>query len=123
MFKSIRKFLKPRKNLRIFIDVVGVIIIWRGIWGIFDIFVFPNNPILSYLSSIIFGFVLLLIDGNGLDDLKQFFGIFINYLLCFFKAFSPNFSYLFINIFYICRFICFSTKGYRCQIWAISFQD
>ncbi|MFA5532729.1 MAG: hypothetical protein WDA13_04015 [Candidatus Shapirobacteria bacterium] len=70
MFKNIRKFLARRKNLRIIIDVVAIIIIWRGIWGILDLFIFPNNPLLSYLTSTIFGFGLLLLDGNGLDDLK-----------------------------------------------------
>jgi len=70
MFKNIRKFLAPRKNLRIIIDVVAIIIIWRGIWGILDLFIFPNNPLLSYLISTVFGFILLLLDGNGLDDLK-----------------------------------------------------
>lgn len=70
MFKNIRKFLARRKNLRIIIDVVAIIIIWRGIWGLLDLFIFPNNPFLSYLISTFFGFGLLLLDGNGLDDLK-----------------------------------------------------
>jgi hypothetical protein len=70
MFKNIRKFLAPRKNLRIIIDFLGIIIIWRGIWGLLDLFVFPGNQLLSYLVSIALGFILLLIDGNGLKDLK-----------------------------------------------------
>lgn len=70
MIKRIRKYLSRRKNLRIIIDLLGIIIIWRGIWGIFDIFIFPGNPVLSYLFSIVLGFILLLIDGNGLDELK-----------------------------------------------------
>jgi len=70
MFKSIQKFLKPRKNLRLILDAIGLILIWRGIWGILDLFFFPNSPIISYLGSIIFGFIFLVIDGNGLDELK-----------------------------------------------------
>ena len=70
MIKNIRKYLSTRKNLRMIIDLLGIIIVWRGIWGILDIFIFPENQLLSYLSSIILGFILLLIDGNGLDDLK-----------------------------------------------------
>lgn len=70
MFKSIQKFLKPRKNLRLILDAIGLILIWRGIWGILDLFFFPNNPIISYLGSIIFGFIFLVIDENGLDELK-----------------------------------------------------
>lgn len=70
MFKDLRKFLNRRKNLRIIIDLLGAIAVWWGIWGILDLFIFPENKLFSYLVSIIFGFILLLIDGNGLDDLK-----------------------------------------------------
>lgn len=70
MFKNTRKFLSKRKNLRIIIDFLGIIIISWGIWGILDSFIFPGNELLSYTISIVLGFILLLIDGNGLDDLK-----------------------------------------------------
>lgn len=70
MFKDLRKFLNRRKNLRIIIDLLGAVAVWWGIWGILDLFIFPDNKLFSYLVSIIFGFILLLIDGNGLDDLK-----------------------------------------------------
>jgi len=70
MFKNIRKYLNRRKNLRIIIDLLGAIAVWWGIWGILDTFVFPENKLFSYLISTIFGFILLILDGNGLDDLK-----------------------------------------------------
>jgi hypothetical protein len=70
MLKNIRKYLSTRKNLRIIIDFLGIIIVWRGIWGLLDLFIFPENQLLSYLTSIVLGFILLLIDGNGLDDLE-----------------------------------------------------
>lgn len=70
MLKKVRKFLNRRKNLRIIIDLLGAIAIWWGIWGILDLFVFPENHLISYIVSITLGFILLLIDGNGLDDLK-----------------------------------------------------
>ena len=61
MIKNIRKYLSKRKNLRIIIDFLGAIAIWWGIWGILDLFVFPENKLLSYIVSIAFGFILLLI--------------------------------------------------------------
>lgn len=70
MLKKLRKFLSTRKNLRIIIDLLAIIIIWRGVWGLMDLFVFPGNELLSYLTSVGLGFILLLLDGNGLDDLK-----------------------------------------------------
>ncbi len=70
MLKKLRKFLSTRKNLRIIINLLAIIIIWRGVWGLMDLFVFPGNELLSYLTSVGLGFILLLLDGNGLDDLK-----------------------------------------------------
>ena len=70
MFKTLKKIINRRKNLRIIIDLLGAIAVWWGIWGILDLFIFPNNKLLSYIISIIFGFILILIDGNGLNDLK-----------------------------------------------------
>lgn len=70
MLKKLRKFLSTRKNLRIIINLLTIIIIWRGVWGLMDLFVFPGNELLSYLTSVGLGFILLLLDGNGLDDLK-----------------------------------------------------
>lgn len=70
MLINIRKYLNRQKNLRIIIEFLGIIIVWRGIWGLLDLFIFPENPLLSYLTSIVLGFILLLIDDNNLDDLK-----------------------------------------------------
>jgi hypothetical protein len=69
MFKGIKKFLKYRKNLRIIIDFLGAIAVWWGIWGILDLFIFPQNMLITYVVSIVIGFILLFIDG-GLEGLK-----------------------------------------------------
>jgi len=70
MFKRIRKFLKKRSQLSVLIELLGAIAIWWGIWGIMDLFVFPNNELWSYLISIILGFLIIFIVGGELDDLK-----------------------------------------------------
>jgi len=38
---------------------IGVISFWRGLWGIMDEYLFPENPKLSYWVSVIIGFSLL----------------------------------------------------------------
>lgn len=38
---------------------LSVIAFWRGAWGLMDLYVFPNNPILSYIASLIIGFLIL----------------------------------------------------------------
>lgn len=39
----------------------GVVSFWRGIWGLSDIFLFPGQPISSYVASIIIGIVVVLV--------------------------------------------------------------
>ena len=70
MFKNIRKFLKKRSRLSTLLELLGAIAIWWGIWGIMDLFVFPQNEFLSYLISILLGFLIIFIVGGELDDLK-----------------------------------------------------
>lgn len=70
MFKGIRKFFKRRPNFSMMMELLGAIAVWWGIWGILDLFVFPQNEFFSYLISIALGFFILLINGSGLDDIK-----------------------------------------------------
>ena len=70
MPKKNKKLIQRRKNLHIIIELLGVIAIWRGFWGISDIFLFPENQLFSYMFSITFGLVLLIIDNKGLGEFK-----------------------------------------------------
>jgi len=70
MFKNIRKFLKRRSHLGTILELLGAIAIWWGIWGIMDLFVFPQNEFWSYLISIFLGFLIIFIVGGELDEIK-----------------------------------------------------
>ena len=56
-FKNLKK-----SHQRIFALIVGVgiILVWRGIWGLGDMYLFPNNQLYSLMSSIIIGVIILL---------------------------------------------------------------
>ena len=41
------------------VAVVAVVMMWRGLWGLLDEYVLPKNPRLSYWSTFIVGFVLI----------------------------------------------------------------
>ncbi|MEA3248216.1 MAG: hypothetical protein U9Q73_00765 [Nanoarchaeota archaeon] len=48
----------------VFIGVVAalaIICVWRGSWNLLDKFLLPENFILSQLSSIVFGILILII--------------------------------------------------------------
>lgn len=53
------------------ITAVGVVMVWRGIWGLMDIYLFPGNPTLSYALSIVIGLVILYIDDKAFDELRH----------------------------------------------------
>lgn len=44
--------------------------VWRGLWGLMDLYLFSSDPLVSYLVSVFGGiFFLLLIDNFNLKDL------------------------------------------------------
>jgi hypothetical protein len=71
MNQLIKLFKSKRKLLLVFSGVFGVILVWRGIWGLMDLYLFPDHPEFSYLLSIIFGFFILLVDDLELEELNS----------------------------------------------------
>lgn len=71
--RLLKKFRIPnihRKNIHTIIVVFAVVMIRRGLWGILDKFLFPNNELLSYIISAGLGILILLFDDEELEDLK-----------------------------------------------------
>lgn len=50
--------------------VIGVVMVWRGVWGLLDAYLFPEDPILSYSISILAGLILLFVDDFRLKELR-----------------------------------------------------
>ncbi len=50
-----------KKNPVMFAILIGtsVVLFWRGMWGLLDLYLFPNIPWLSYVLSVITGLVIL----------------------------------------------------------------
>jgi len=46
--------------LLIIIASLAIVCFWRGTWGLLDIYLFPKNPALSFLISIIIGIIILI---------------------------------------------------------------
>lgn len=49
--------------------VTGVVLVWRGIWNMLDVYLFPDQPALSSGLSILAGLILLLVDDLELREL------------------------------------------------------
>ena len=47
--------------LVIFVTSIAIVGIWRGVWGVMDLYIFPENSVLSFVASISFGLLILLV--------------------------------------------------------------
>ncbi len=54
----LRKKTERHLGEALLIDV-GAIMIWRGVWGLMDLYLFPERAQLSFVISIIAGLLLL----------------------------------------------------------------
>jgi hypothetical protein len=60
---------KVKKNLNIIIVCICIIMIWRAVWDMCDLFIFPDNQILSDIICFVIWIVVLLIDDGKLEEL------------------------------------------------------
>ncbi len=49
---------------------LAIILFWRGIWNLLDMYLFPNNHLLSNLICVIAGVVMLYFDDFELEELE-----------------------------------------------------
>ena len=50
---------KTKDVLRTIIVALAIVLFWRGIWGLADLYLFPKNYTLSCIISIIAGILIL----------------------------------------------------------------
>ena len=63
--------LKQYPSFNAIVIVLAIIMLWRGVWGLLDVYLFPGVPTLSYLISIALGILILYLDDFSLNDLKK----------------------------------------------------
>ena len=70
IFRRIKRFRKDNNsNLNTIVVCISVIMVWRWIWDLLDMYVFPNTPLLSDLLCIVLWIAILLIDDWKLNEL------------------------------------------------------
>ncbi|MFA4814642.1 MAG: hypothetical protein WC924_05405 [Candidatus Gracilibacteria bacterium] len=55
----------------IMFTAVAVILFWKGVWGLIDEFLFPENPILGNLIAIFIGLLILYLDDKKIAELEN----------------------------------------------------
>ena len=72
IFRRVKRFRKDNaSNLNTVIVCISVVMVWRWVWDLLDIYVFPNNPLLSNVICIVLWIGVLLIDDWKLDELNE----------------------------------------------------
>ena len=49
----------------------GMVVFWRGIWGLLDIYLFPNQPLASYAISAFVGVLILFLNDYSLSEMGE----------------------------------------------------
>ncbi|OGE15093.1 hypothetical protein A3F00_00310 [Candidatus Daviesbacteria bacterium RIFCSPHIGHO2_12_FULL_37_11] len=57
----LKNFRKNHQYLFFVFIGASVVLFWRGIWGLMDLYLFPENQSLSYISSLLIAAALLFI--------------------------------------------------------------
>ncbi len=60
---------KRQPVIRILLVATAAVMVWRGAWGLMDLYVFPNDPFVSYVISLIVGLAILFATQHLEDEL------------------------------------------------------
>lgn len=59
-----------KKNLRAVAFALAIVLFWRGTWGLADLYLFPENEVLSLGSSALIGLLLIFLLNHHKIDLS-----------------------------------------------------
>lgn len=51
------------------INIVGIVLVWRGLWNLMDQYIFPDKPLLSNIVTILVGLFLLYLPDHDIKEL------------------------------------------------------
>ena len=69
--QKVAEFKQRHPNANAVVIVLGIIMLWRGVWGLLDTYLFPGQQVLSYLVSIVLGVLILYLDDFSVENLKR----------------------------------------------------
>lgn len=55
-----KKYIKKTSFAHVVLIAVAVVLVWRGAWGLMDLYIFPDNALISYIVSLVAGLLILL---------------------------------------------------------------
>ncbi len=70
-YNKFKKLRRKRSNMNIFLTTAAVVMIWRWVWELLDLYLFPNNRMVSLIIWMILWIFLLFVDNEELDELDE----------------------------------------------------
>ncbi|MBN1463760.1 MAG: hypothetical protein JW922_08835 [Paludibacteraceae bacterium] len=67
---NINKLKKRHRPFFAFIIGTSVVLFWRGMWGLLDIYFIPEKPVVSYALSMVIGLTMLYITHYWIKELE-----------------------------------------------------
>jgi len=67
MFKKLEDLRKHHQLIYSFVIAIAFISIWRGAWNLFDYYIFPSNFVLSAVTTLVIGVIILAITNQKLS--------------------------------------------------------
>lgn len=67
-----KKFTNLKKNHQLVFSLIilsGMVCLWRGVWGLLDMYLMPGNLSLSYAVSTLLGIAIIAITHYTIDKL------------------------------------------------------
>jgi hypothetical protein len=60
VFKSFEQLKTHHQLIVALLIIVAVVSIWRAVWSLCDLYLFPSKPVLSYMISLAFGVIVII---------------------------------------------------------------
>ena len=64
-----KRRITPKQIVKSILVAFGLIAFWRGIWGLMDLYLFPMNESLSFITSTILGLIVLALTHHVVQEL------------------------------------------------------
>lgn len=59
MLEAIIRTKRERRLWVVIIAALAIVSFWRGVWGLMDLYMFPENEPLSFSISVVIGLIIL----------------------------------------------------------------
>jgi len=61
MYERFKKLKSHHQLIWSLVIATALVSVWRGIWGLMDVFIFPSNKLISVTISLVIGIIIFIV--------------------------------------------------------------